>query len=145
MRRRIGLDRPRASIGWTTVDTCPWLTPFVVLGLVAGAGMAVFGFPPFGVHGPLHRLGVMDPLCGMTRAVVALRLDPARAWAYNPGVFVLLPVAAVALARGVVGSATGRWLVVRLRASRGLLIAVAVLVVLLWSNQQHHAALLMRG
>jgi len=34
--------------------------------------LAAVGLPPVDLHGPLHYLGVMDPLCGMTRGTVAV-------------------------------------------------------------------------
>lgn len=45
---------------WIAVALC---------GLMAAVVLAVFGLPPADLHGVLHRLGVMDPLCGGTRSV----------------------------------------------------------------------------
>jgi hypothetical protein len=61
------------------------LAPLAAAGLLAAGVLAVVGLPPVDLHGPLHRLGIMDPLCGMTRGVVAvLRGQLGRAVAYNP-------------------------------------------------------------
>ena len=116
---------------------------FCVLGL--GALMAVFGMPPFKVHGPLHQFGVMDPLCGMTRGTVAvMRGAIASAWRYNPASLLVPPAAAALVVRGLVGRATGRWLVVDWRLAPVGWGLAAVVIGLLWVNQQAHAALLMR-
>ena len=112
--------------------------------VLAGVGgalvMARFGLPPVDLHSPLHRVGVMDSLCGMTRASAALgRAHLATAWRYNPAVFLL--AAAVVLVRVVVAAATGTWWWVR---ARGWRVWLAVLggAVSLEVNQQLHARLL---
>jgi len=38
--------------------------PGAAAALAAAAGMAVFGLPPVDLHGLLHHVGIMDPLCG---------------------------------------------------------------------------------
>ena len=46
--------------------------------------MALWGLPPVDLHGPLHRLGIMDPVCGGTRsAYFAVSARWALAWYYN--------------------------------------------------------------
>jgi len=119
------------------------LVPLAASGLLTAAMLAVVGLPPVDLHGPLHYLGVMDPLCGMTRGTVAvLRGQLALAWAYNPASLLLVAGAALALGRWLVGWLTGRWLEVRVRPSRVAWAVAAVAVLVLWANQQAHAALL---
>lgn len=38
---------------------------------VGTIALRVFGLPPIDLHSPLHRAGIMDPLCGGTRAALA--------------------------------------------------------------------------
>jgi hypothetical protein len=100
--------RPILSIDAT--DRWPWLAPIVGLGLVGALYLRVVGLPGADLHGPLHRAGIMDPLCGGTRATLMLvRGDIVASWSWNP----LVPLLAVAclaiLIRLVVGLATGRW------------------------------------
>jgi hypothetical protein len=65
----------------------------VALGAIA---LRILGVPSVDIHGPLHYLGIMDPLCGGTRATfLLLASDPVGAARYNPVVF---PVAAAVLA-----------------------------------------------
>jgi hypothetical protein len=52
---------------------------------VVAAALAVWGLPSLDIHGPLHRLGVMDLLCGGTRAAYFTVTGRwATAWEYNP-------------------------------------------------------------
>jgi Protein of unknown function (DUF2752) len=119
------------------------LAPLAAGGVLAAGMLAVVGLPPIDLHGPLHELGIMDPLCGMTRGTVAvLRGQLELAWAYNPASPLLVAGAALALGRWMVGRMTGRWLEVRVRPSRVAWAAGAVAVLVLWVNQQAHAALL---
>lgn len=113
---------------------------------VGAIALRAFGLPPIDLHSPLHRAGIMDPLCGGTRAALALAHgDPDLAWRYNP----LVPFLAVAicglLVRWCWGRATGRWIAVDLIDRRALVVVTAMLVVALWVNQQAHASLLMSG
>lgn len=112
---------------------------------VGALALRVVGFPPIDLHSPLHRAGIMDPLCGGTRAALALSHgDLDLAWRYNP----LVPLLAVAVgglvARWCWGRATGRWITVDVNR-RALVVAAALLVVALWVNQQAQASLLMSG
>ena len=67
------------------VDRHRTLTGLAAGGLVLAAAWALLGLPPVDLHGPLHRYGVMDPLCGGTRAVRLATLGGwADAWGYNP-------------------------------------------------------------
>jgi hypothetical protein len=117
-----------------------------VAGLVGAATLALIGLPPVDLHGPLHRLGVMDPLCGGTRAMrAAAEGHLVTAWRYNPLSVVLFGGALIVVARVALGAASGRWLNVRL-APRRLVVAVGIVVVgVLEVNQQLHASLLMRS
>jgi hypothetical protein len=119
------------------------LAPLAAGGLLVAGVLAVVGLPPVDLHGPLHHLGVMDPLCGMTRGTVAvLRGQLEVAWAYNPASPLLVAGATLALGRWVVGRLIGRWLTVHVRSSRVAWAVGAVAVLALSVNQQAHAALL---
>lgn len=105
--------------------------------------MAIFGLPPVDVHGPLHYLGIMDPLCGATRgARLALLGHLGQAWRYNPLSVVLVAGAITAALRQVYGIATRRWLNLTVERSRAVLAIAALLTTALEINQQAHAALL---
>ena len=110
--------------------------------VLAAIALALFGLPPVSIHGPLHYLGIMDPLCGMTRATrLFARGDLRDAWRYNPASFLVATLALLVLARGAVGRLTGRWW--RVSADRRLVgPAVALLLGVLEINQQLHASLL---
>lgn len=116
-----------------------WTSVAFVVGAV---GLAIMGLPPIDLHSPLHDAGVMDPLCGGTRATLALaRGEVATAFRYNPGVpFLALGVLAGCV-RLLVGGVWGRWVTVR--AGRLLLVGLLVALVVLEVNQQLHADLLM--
>lgn len=117
--------------------------PAVVLATVS---LRLFGLPPIDLHGPLHPLGVMDPLCGGTRAALALgRGDLGLAWEYNPLAPVLALAVVASLARWCWARATGRWITVSVEDRRTLTVLVGLLVVALWLNQQANADLLMSG
>ncbi|GGO84976.1 hypothetical protein GCM10011584_03820 [Nocardioides phosphati] len=131
-------------------DRIRWLT-IASAGLVAIAGaMAIFGLPPVDLHGPDHWFGIMDPLCGGTRAARYTAMGQwGQAWRYNPlGIVVVLMVSALLL-RGAVGLATRRWLTLHIswtpRTRMFAITAAVVLVALLEVRQQGRADLLMRG
>lgn len=117
-------------------------------GLAVAAVMARAGLPPVDLHGPLHRFGVMDPLCGGTRAVrLAAMGSWSESWRYNPvGVPIVLGASAL-VSRAAVGWATGRWVVAsvgwtsRRRWAAGAVLGLALAV--LDINQQAHATLLL--
>jgi len=141
--------RPRlkALIGdplqWDDADAHRYLPWLAVAGVAAAATMALFGLPPINLHSPLHRLGIMDPLCGGTRATRSLAIgDIDTALRFNPGVMVLpLGVAAVAV-RTFVGITTGRWAHVQIRRSPALLVLLIAATAALWVRQQLNAELL---
>jgi uncharacterized membrane protein YfcA len=117
-------------------------TWIALAGLVIAVLLAVVGIPHVDLHGPLHYLGVMDPLCGGTRSVyLTLHGRLHDAVRYNPAGPLLVAAAVALLIRAAIGWATGRWFTVGL--PRRILIPVAVVaIVALEVNQQLHAALL---
>lgn len=120
---------------------------FIVL---AAAEMAFFGLPPVDFHGPLHWVGIMDPLCGGTRAAhYTVTGELALAWRYNPLGILAVVVASLAVMRAAVGLTTRRWLNWRLawtaRRRAWTLAALVLLFVLLEARQQLRADLLMNG
>ena len=132
---------------WQSQDRHRPVTVVAFLGVAAAAMMAVVGLPPVDLHGPLHYLGIMDPLCGGTRAArYTMRGDLVQAWRYNPlGIFAVASAVAAA-GRAVVGMLTRRWVTVaigwtppRRRLVIGLILAV---VAVLEVRQQLLAALL---
>lgn len=138
-------DRFDGHSGLTRVLT------LLALALIAAAvAMAVVGLPPVDLHGPLHKMGIMDPLCGGTRAArYTLRGQFVEAWRYNPLGIVVVVGSVLVVARAVVGVVGRRWLNIRLqmtpRGRRLLLAALVVLLVLLEIRQQLRADLLMAG
>jgi hypothetical protein len=125
-------------------DTQPVWTWIAVVTVVCAALLAVFGLPPVDLHGPLHYVGVMDPLCGGTRSVyLTLHGNLGEAVRYNPaGPFVLI-AAGIMVVRAVGARLFGRWVTVRIPAR--ILVPVAVIaLVALEVNQQIHASLLMQ-
>ncbi|MDL4814498.1 DUF2752 domain-containing protein [Actinomadura opuntiae] len=128
---------------WDRDDRHRKLRVLAVLGLLAGAAMAVFGLPPIALHSPLRLVGMVCPLCGGTRAVQALmRGDVATAWEYNPIAFVVVPGAFLVLVRWAVGLVAGRWVNVQV-PRRGVAWALALLAVAgLWAYQASHSAML---
>lgn len=134
----------------SSTDPVAW-HPFTILagiGLITVVAMAVFGLPPWDLHTPLHHAGIMDPLCGGTRAVrLAAMGDIRESLTYNPlGLLALLAFAALVM-RAVVGLVTHRWYSIaigwtRWRAWIASLIVIGLLVVL-EIRQQSIAPLLM--
>lgn len=115
--------------------------------LLAVGALRLAGVPHVDIHGPLHRMGIMDPLCGGTRATYLLASgDFSAAAEYNPVVFPLAVVVAALAARLVLGITLGIWLQVRVPrpARRPLLAAFLIAVALLEIRQQVHAELLMQ-
>lgn len=134
--------RPTATVQRDVRDQHRAFTAVVLAGIGGALVMGRLGVPPLDLHSPLHHVGVMDPLCGMTRATAALgRADLATAWRYNPGVFLLAAAAVAGLARVAAAAVTGTWWWAR---ARGWPVWVAVLAgaVALEVNQQLHAELL---
>jgi hypothetical protein len=123
-------------------DTHPAWTRIALAGMVIGAVLAVFGLPHANLHGPLHYVGVMDPLCGGTRSVyLTLHGRLHEAIRYNPAGPLLVIAAAAVLIRAAIGRLSGYW--VSVRVPRGLLIGVGIIAVIaLEVNQQLDVGLL---
>lgn len=125
------------------IDRHRVLTLFAVAGLAAGALMAAFGLPPVNLHGPLHQLGIMGPICGATRAVrFAMMGEWGLSFQYNPIGIPLVAGAAFLVLRTAAGALTRRWLNVRMRWSRLTVAVVVVAILALWVNQQLHVDLI---
>ena len=126
------------------------ITVVGVIGAAAAVAMAVFGLPPVDLHGPLHRYGVMDPLCGGTRSAwYTVQGRIALAWRYNPLGIVTVLAAVAALLRAALAVSTGRWLDVAVTWTprRRLFVAVVgiMLLAVLEVRQQARADLLTAG
>lgn len=122
------------------------LTWLALLGVVAGTSLAVLGLPAADLHGPLHYLGLMDPLCGATRGVrLAFLGDLAGAWRYNPAAIPLAAGAVFMVARSLLGWATGCWINAELKWTPTIKTVLCVLIVALWVNQQDAPLLLTRA
>jgi hypothetical protein len=123
-------------------DAEPVWTWIALAGLVIAVLLAIVGLPRIDIHGPLHYLGVMDPLSGGTRSVHLTMHGHLRdALRYNPASPMLVLAAAALLMRSALGWATGYFLSVHV--PRRLLIPVMVVaLVALEVNQQLHAGLL---
>lgn len=124
-------------------DDLPAWGPVSAMALLAALVLTAVGLPPFDLHGPLHFIGIMDPLCGGTRAARYLMLgDWQEAWRYNPGIFVLATVMGLGLVRWGLGSYTGRWWSPALPCRVGAW-SLTVALVALEVHQQLNASLLM--
>jgi len=120
---------------------------FVALvGLMAALVMALAGLPPVDLHGPLHRHGIMDPLCGGTRALrLAARGHLLRAVQWNPASPLLLLGAVAFVSRTLIGYLTGSWANLRISWRRpSFWMPLVVALVALEVRQQHLAPMLLR-
>lgn len=136
----------RGGLVWSNHDRFRWMTALALGFALAAAALRVVGIPPVDVHGPLHYLGIMDPLCGGTRATfLLLSGDIGGVALYNPGVFAIAGVVLAILVRAAVGTLTGRWfdLVVAARWRRVVLVVFVAAVLVLLIRQQVNADLLM--
>src|SRR5712691_10327271 len=96
----IATSRAPVRLFWNDHNRWEWLGRVALVGLAAGAVLAIAGLPPVDVHGPLHHVGIMDPLCGGTRGLrLMMRGHLASAWRDNPLAVFLPPAAVAALAR----------------------------------------------
>ena len=129
-------------------DTHRAVTVLSAAGLAAAVALAVFGLPSIDLHGPLHRIGIMSPTCGATRAAwFTVRGDLSLAWTYNPLGIAAVVAAALAVTRTAVGLATTRWVTWAVTTTpwkrRVLYAAALTLVIALEIRQQSRAGLLM--
>lgn len=110
----------------------------------------MLGLPRADLHGPLHHWGIMDPLCGGTRAAMyTARGEWALAWRYNPLGIVVAVLSAAAVLRSLVGVVSGRWLMVTVawtpRRRTVLIVAAVIVLAALTVRQQLRAELLIAG
>lgn len=135
---------------WQRGEHHPALTGMALAALAAASTMAVFGLPPVDLHGPLHHIGIMDPLCGGTRAAFyTARGDFALAWRYNPLGVLVVAGALVLVVRTAVGLITRRWLTMTLSWTRRrwwlATVTALLLLAALAVRQQLRADLLIAG
>ena len=132
---------------WETYDLYVGATYVAFAGTLGAIALGIFGLPRVDLHTPfLHDAGIMDPLCGMTRAVHAMASVELRdAWRYNPGSFALAAFGAGFSLRGLIGLVTGRWLRFPRLPYRALWVVVSLATLVLWVNQQSNADLLMQS
>jgi len=145
--RSLSRQEPLLRWSWQAKVDHQWLTTLSAATVAAAAALALFGLPPLDLHGPLHYVGVMDPLCGGTRAArYTMRGELALAWRYNPLGILAVVVATLLVLRSVVGTATSRWLTLVVvwtpSRKRAALTAGFVLVAALAVRQQLRADLL---
>jgi hypothetical protein len=143
----VSYRQPWLRWSWERLDQHRMITAVAVAGLVLAILLALFGLPPVNLHGPLHSLGIMDPLCGGTRAARYTMLgDWQQAWHYNPLGVVAVVAAAAVTGRAIIGAATARWLSVTVTWTprrRRLMVTVSlILLALLEVRQQLLAPLL---
>lgn len=140
---------PWVRVGWSSTDAMRIVTVGGAVGLAAAVAMAVFGLPPVDLHGPLHRMGIMDPLCGGTRSArLTAQGRLGEAWTYNPIGIAATVAAAAAVGRVIIGVAARRWVNVQIswtsRRARVAAVVLVALLVLLEIRQQGRVDLLMR-
>ena len=134
--RRLTLSfehRDRWSLLTATASALPLLALF----------LARTGIPPLPGMGPLHRVGVVGPTCGLTRAGVALAGgDAVAALRYNPAIFLVAGGVAALLTRAGAGLLTHRWVHGSFRVSWWWAALGVASVLALWVRQQSEAGLL---
>ena len=121
---------------WQAYDAHRPVTVVAFMGVTAAVVMSIAGLPAVDLHGPLHYIGIMDPLCGGTRAArYTMRGEFAQAWKYNPLGILAVTGAVAAAGRAVVGLLTLHWLTVsiawtppRRRVVIGLILAAAAVL-----------------
>lgn len=139
----MGQEERSTGLRFLDEDRAPWLIGVVGLGTLGAVYLRTFGLPGADLHGPLHRVGIMDPFCGGTRATyVLVRGDIGAAWSWNPLVPLLAIATVVAVVRFAVGLSTHRWLTVDL-PRRAWLTFVAGVLAIVEVNQQLQAERLM--
>lgn len=142
-------SRNVVEIRWDSVDRHQSSVTLAALVLVVTAVMmAVVGLPPVDLHGPLHQVGIMDPLCGGTRAAwYTAQGQLVQAWRYNPLGIVVVVGSMLLVARALLGLVSRLWLNVHVemtaRSRRVVFTTFAILIALLEIRQQGRAELLM--
>ena len=139
-----------AHLAWSDRDAHRWATWLALLALTVAAALAIVGLPPLDMHGPLHKWGIMDPLCGGTRAArFAAQGNLVQAWRYNPLSIVVVFSALVVVGRSIVGLVTRRWANIEFRWTRRrrrwVIGVMVTLLALLEVRQQGRADLLTSG
>lgn len=143
-RRAVATDHAVTAFRWEDRDGLQAWSITALVGALAFVALGVFGLPRADLHSPFHQAGIMDPLCGMTRAMRLLAVgDFAAAWKYNPGSYVVAAFGAVFNVRYWFGVMSGKWPTVTLFSRRLAILIVIVGVAVLWINQQANADLLM--
>lgn len=140
--------RPLLRISLARSDQHWWVTILGGPALAIAAAMAIFGLPPVDLHSPLHKIGIMDPFCGGTRAArYAAQGNLAEAWRYNPLSILVVYGAGLAILRAAVGLLGRRWVTLTVNWTPGrrrwAIAVLIVLVALLEIRQQLRADLLM--
>jgi hypothetical protein len=134
---------------WQSYNAHRLITVAAVLGVAAAGVMAVVGLPPIDLHGPLHYVGIMDPLCGGTRAArYTMRGEWAQAWRYNPLGILAVAGAVAGVGRAAVGILSGRWLTVTVSWTprrRRVIVAVVLAVMIVLEVRQQLLAELLTG
>jgi hypothetical protein len=119
------------------------------LGVTAAVVIAIAGLPAVDLHGPLHYIGIMDPLCGGTRAArYTMRGEFAQAWKYNPLGILAVAGAVAAAGRAIVGLLTRHWLTVAIAWTpprRHVVIGLIVAAVAILEVRQQLLATLLTG
>jgi len=65
---RSSAHRRTALLRLTKSDGAPSYTRAAAIVLLGATALRIADVPDVDLHGPLHYLGIMDPLCGGTRA-----------------------------------------------------------------------------
>lgn len=113
----------------TSRDGAPWLTALAAVFVAGAAYLRIWGLPPDELDSPTDALGIPCPLCGGTRATLALvHGDLAAAWSWNPLVPALALVVLLLIGRAALGSLTGRWISVRAPGRVWLVLSGLVLI-----------------
>lgn len=142
------MTNQRLSLRRFPHDQNPTISVMVLSLVAAAAVLRLAGVPRLDTHGPLHYFGIMDPLCGGTRATFLLLTGNwSEAAEFNPVVFPLAAVVLALVARIVWGMATGSW--IHVHASRAVrwsgVGALMLGLLILGVRQQLHADLLMQA
>lgn len=138
----------KSAVFWRARDDYWPATILALAGLVIAAAMALFGLPGVDLHPITHQWGIMDPLCGGTRAArYTMMGELGQAWRYNPLGIVSVLGASVVLVRAGYGLVARRWVTLQFSPTsrtKWLLAAVFVLgFAVLEVRQQGRAELLM--